>query len=130
NDPKKVGLDGGSRCGPAWLDDSNVDWGQGLKQLREWLHANARGRQVRLGYFGTIPPEAYGVSQVPMNDEDLLNGNSPGLYAVSAHIVASTPAVAFQARGSGAEWLRERRPVAIVGHAYYIFAVPGRGSSP
>src|SRR5262249_9205015 len=25
DEPGKIGLDGGSRCGPAWLDDSNVD---------------------------------------------------------------------------------------------------------
>jgi len=65
-----------------------------------------------------------------MTDEDLLNGNSPGLYAVSAHIVASTPAVAFQARGRGAEWLRERQPVAIVGHAFYVFDIPERKPTP
>lgn len=130
DEPAKVGLDGGSRCGPSWLDDSNVDWGQGLKQLKQWLDRNAAGRQVRLGYFGTIPPEAYGIQQIPMSDEDLLYGKSPGLYAVSAHIVASTPAVAFRARGSGAEWLRRTRPVAIVGHAYYIFDIPERRSVP
>jgi len=130
DDPKKLGFDGGSRCGPTWLDDSNVDWGQGLKQLKDWLDRNAGGRQVRLGYFGTIPPEAYGIRQVPMSDEDLLTGNSAGLYAVSAHIVASTPAVALQARGSGAEWLRRTPPVAIVGHAFYIFDIPERRPTP
>ena len=127
--PRSIGWDGGSRCGPAWLDDSNVDWGQGLKQLKLWLDRNAPGRHIRLGYFGTIPPEAYGISYSPMSDDDLLNGTAPGVYAVSAHIVASTPAVAKQARGGGAEWLRATAPVAIVGHAYYIFDVRGTGSA-
>jgi hypothetical protein len=126
-DPRSIGWDGGSRCGPAWLDDSNVDWGQGLKQLKVWLDRNAPGRHIRLGYFGSIPPEAYGISYSPMSDDDLVNGTAPGLYAVSAHIVASTPAVAKQARGGGAEWLRATRPVAIVGHAFYIFDVRGAG---
>jgi hypothetical protein len=130
DEPTKLGLDGGSRCGPTWLDDSNVDWGQGLKQLKTWLDRNAAGRQVRLGYFGTIPPEAYGIHQVPMSDDDILYGKTPGLYAVSAHIVASTPAVALRARGGGAEWLRRTRPVAIVGHAYYIFDIPERRPTP
>jgi hypothetical protein len=31
---REIGFDGGTACGPLWLDDSNVDWGQGLKQLR------------------------------------------------------------------------------------------------
>src|SRR5258705_1600713 len=26
--PRAISLDGGTRCGPLWLDDSNVDWGQ------------------------------------------------------------------------------------------------------
>src|SRR5207245_640148 len=25
-DPSRIGLDGGTRCGPLWLEDSNVDW--------------------------------------------------------------------------------------------------------
>lgn len=41
------------------LSDSNVDWGQGLKQVRAWVAARPRdGRAVRLGYFGnsaTVP---------------------------------------------------------------------------
>jgi hypothetical protein len=58
----RVGIDGGTRCGPQWLDDSNVDWGQGLKQLKDWLDHHAGGRNIRLAYFGTILPEAYGVA--------------------------------------------------------------------
>jgi hypothetical protein len=119
--PRDIGLDGGSRCGPRWLDDSNVDWGQGLKQLRQWVDAHARGSTLRLGYFGTVPPQLYGIDYVPMSDADLLRGAEAGIYAVSAHIVASTPAVARRGAGSGAEWLRATKPSAIVGHAYYIF---------
>ena len=44
----QIGLDGGSRCGPLWLDDSNVDWGQGLKQLRTWLQARGETRALSL----------------------------------------------------------------------------------
>ena len=43
-EPGQIGLDGGSRCGTLWLDDSNVDWGQGLKQLKTWLDVHAPGR--------------------------------------------------------------------------------------
>jgi hypothetical protein len=53
---RQIGFDGGTACGPLWLDDSNVDWGQGLKQLKIWLDKNAHGRSFQLGYFGTYPP--------------------------------------------------------------------------
>jgi hypothetical protein len=101
-----------------------VDWGQSLKQLKTWLDQNEKGRTVRLGYFGTLPPENYGIKFEMLNDEDLLNGNRPGLYAVSSHIIALTPAIAYKSLGRGAEWLRTTRPVSVVGHAYYIFEIP------
>jgi hypothetical protein len=40
DEPGRIGRDGGSRCGTRWLDDSNVDWGQGLRQLMDWTEAN------------------------------------------------------------------------------------------
>jgi hypothetical protein len=107
-----------------------VDWGQGLRQLKAWLDENANDRTVRLGQFGLFPPEAYGIEFERVTDSDLLTGSRPGLYAISAHIVASTPAIAKRLRGSGAEWLRDSEPVAVVGHAYYVFDVPGTTGEP
>jgi hypothetical protein len=97
---------GGPRNGPHWLDDSNVDWGQGLKQLKEYM----KDRPFRFAYFGSFPPTAYGLKAEPFE----LNGNpGPGLYAVSAHFVAR----------ESAEWLKH--PSAIVGHAIYIYDIGG-----
>jgi hypothetical protein len=117
--PGQIGLDGGSRCGPAWLDDSNVDWGQGLKQLKTWLGRNAAGRQVKLAMSFSFPPEAYGINCQRLKVDDLVREPGPGLYAVSAHLVARIPAL------SGAsDWLQRMQPVAIVGHALYIYDIP------
>jgi len=46
--------------GTRYLADSNTDWGQGLPALRDWMTANGVAA-VRLGYFGTDRPEAYGI---------------------------------------------------------------------
>jgi Dolichyl-phosphate-mannose-protein mannosyltransferase len=110
-DPTRIGIDGGTACGPQWLDDSNVDWGQSLKQLKSWLDAHAPGQQVRLAYFGSFSAKPYGIQAEEL--AELPESPPPGLYAVSAHLVA---------RFSGElEWLR--RPTAIVGHAMYIFDI-------
>ena len=101
---------GGWRGGPSWLDDSNVDWGQGIKQLKAWADLHAPGRKIKLAYFGSFPPTAYGLNAEPL--EDLMMAPAPGLYAVSAHFVARTPA----------EWLR-RPPTAIVGHSIYVYDI-------
>ncbi len=69
--PGAIGLDGGTRCGPLWLDDSNVDWGQSLKQAKEWVDRNAKGERLHLAYFGSFPPAAYGINAVPVGPEQL-----------------------------------------------------------
>jgi hypothetical protein len=121
DDPAKIGLDGGSRCGTSWLDQSNVDWGQSLKQLRAWLDKNAAGKRV---YYGnsvavSFPPEAYGIQTRPTDYADVMSGTKPGIYAVSAQLVARAQNVP-----GGGWWLRQTQPMAIVGHAIYIFDVP------
>ncbi len=118
SEPGRLGLDGGSRCGTAWLDDSNVDWGQGLKQLKAWLDRNAPGRHVKLAIATQFPPEAYGINFQRLQDADLAKEPGPGLYAVSAHLVARMPAFGYPA-----DWLQRIRPVAMVGHAIYVYDI-------
>jgi hypothetical protein len=119
--PGQIGWDGGTRCGPLWLDDSNVDWGQAFKQLRSWLDLHAKGRPVRIPHFGGYPLEGYGIRSEKTAPDDLLTAvPAPGLYAVSAHYVARIPALGRPVNGT---WLRNMTPVAIVGHAIYIYDV-------
>jgi hypothetical protein len=97
-------------AGKLMLDDSNVDWVQGLKQLRDWPDTNAKGRPVRLAYFGSYPPTGYIPNAQPLDPAELKSDSPRGLYAVSAHFVARTPEIA------------RMKPTAIVGHAIYIYA--------
>jgi hypothetical protein len=112
--PAKIGWDGGTACGPRWLDDSNVDWGQGLVQLSAWLKAHPDTRTLRMAYFGSFPPEGYGIASEPavIREDDQLP--APGLYAISANRVARI----------GDAWPAATTPTAIVGHALYIYDIP------
>jgi hypothetical protein len=114
--PGGMGLDGGTRCGPLWLDDSNVDWGQSLKQVKEWVDWNAKGERVHLAYFGSFPPAAYGLDVVPVGPEQLAQDPEAGIYVVSAHFVARAPAA----------WLRT--PTEIIGHSMYVYRIGVRQS--
>ena len=58
---------GGPANGYRLLADSNLDWGQDLKGLAEWLPAHGIAH-AKLSYFGTADPEFY---RVPV---DLLPG--------------------------------------------------------
>jgi hypothetical protein len=111
-EPGRTGLDGGTRCGPQWLDDSNVDWGQGLKQLRGWLEGHGIRGPIRFAYFGSFPPAGYGIAFTPADPEAEA---APGVYAVSAHYVPRLAA-------AGA-WVGSVEPTAIVGHAIYVYVV-------
>jgi hypothetical protein len=130
-DPRQIGLDGGSRCGPLWLDDSNVDWGQGLKQLKVWKDQHVRGRTLYLAYYGSFPPESYGMSDEKMRMRDLMRDPAPGLYVVSAHFVAHAPALGEKLGNGAGQWLRRTPPVAIIGHSFYVYDIPqGSAATP
>jgi hypothetical protein len=109
-DGQSPGLDGGSRCGPLWLDDSNVDWGQGLKQLKIWLDAHAAGRPVHLLYHGSFPPEKYGIQAT---EAPPVPNAKPELYVISGHYLARL--------GVTEERVRTTKPLAIVGHSLWVF---------
>jgi hypothetical protein len=113
-DPRQVGLDG----------DSNVDWGQGLKQLKAWMDQHAGGRTIHLGYHGSFPPEGYGVSHEKIGMPDLVGNPAPGLYVFSAHLVARIPALAKKLGSDAGQWLRLTPPTAIVGHSLYVYDIP------
>jgi hypothetical protein len=115
--PGQVGLDGGTRCGPLWLEDSNVDWGQGLKQLKAWLDRNGKGRTVKLAYSGSVRPADYGIHAEDLGGAPLVGIPAPGLYAISAHYIA---------HNGVSQWPHNTPPTAIVGHAIYIFDIPPR----
>jgi hypothetical protein len=121
--PGEIGLDGGTRCGPAWLDDSNVEWGGGLKQLRLWLGRHAAGRTPTLATFTSFPPEAYGIHYQRLEGYELAVEPTPGLYVVSAHLVARIPAFP-----RASDWLRRIQPIAIVGHSLYVYDIPPTAS--
>jgi len=52
---------GGSRNGYHWLGDSNLDWGQDLKELKRFMVQRGIDR-VQLSYFGTADPAHYGIA--------------------------------------------------------------------
>jgi hypothetical protein len=120
----QIGFDGGTACGPLWLADSNVDWGEGLKQLRTWLDQNAQNRSFQLGYFGLYPPDAYGISYQGLNVPELMRGPKPGLYVLSAHLVAFLPAIGAKVPPGYGQWMRRLAPTAIIGHSFYVYDIP------
>jgi 4-amino-4-deoxy-L-arabinose transferase-like glycosyltransferase len=92
---------GGPSHGAAWLNDSNLDWGQDLARVSARLRAHGEERGTTVAYFGGADP-AYYLPKARLFDgaRDPL---SPGRYAVSEFIRCCGPeAMAFHGDRAGA----------------------------
>jgi hypothetical protein len=105
-----------------WLaiSDSNIDWGQGLKQVRRWLDDHPEqtaGRTVWLGYFGN--PEGRSVPYYLGNRARELQETDPaptsGLLVVSPVWVAGVYGTEQYA------FLRPVAPDAVIGHSMLVY---------
>jgi hypothetical protein len=95
-----------------------------LKQLRTWLDQNAYGQTVHLFYFGTFPPQAYGIHFENVDISQAMASPPPGLYVISADFVGVLPALGERDHSGGGQWLRSTPPTAIVGHSLYVYQIP------
>ncbi|HOU42413.1 MAG TPA: phospholipid carrier-dependent glycosyltransferase [Promineifilum sp.] len=125
---------GGPANGYRVLIDSNVDWGQDLLRLQQWM-AETGTASVRLGWFGTADPGYYGLAYeplpgigrdtffrlwwaLPFNPQQ----PEPGVYAISATSLWETPLRPEEKRVYA--WFRAHEPSARVGYSILIYDVP------
>ena len=97
-----------------YLADSNLDWGQGLPQLKEWM--NREGVEVvYLAYFGTDHPEAHGLrfqalpgyGRAGSPGGELIPADAPRhVVVVSANLLLGM----FLNEPDAYSWLRDRAP--------------------
>jgi hypothetical protein len=114
---------GGPAHGHEVLIDSNIDWGQDLLRLREYMDANSIDR-IALAYFGRVDPVIYGIRYTPLE-----RGVSHGKAVVSASFLMGRPY--FWILGGRLrwvpsrtyEWLQTQRPIARVG-SMFVFDLP------
>ncbi len=125
---------GGPDNGYRLLGDSNVDWGQDLRGLAEYLHERDAG-PVYLSYFGYGDPAYYGIEtislpawpppRVPPQDFHPLSP-APGLYAISVNNLIGLHLSNPDTFG----YFRAREPIAQIGHSIFIYEVPPTVDAP
>jgi hypothetical protein len=119
---------GGPSRGLRYLSDSNLDWGQDIETLGQWLARREPPRRLYLAYFGTADPRAYGVRYWPapnscphsapwVPDPEPVSGRD--LLAISAMNLQG----AFFGDPDAYAWVRARRPVAVLGYSIWIFDI-------
>jgi len=112
-------LVGGPGNGYKYLVDSNLDWGQDLKNLKKYM--DTRGiQQLYLSYFGTADAAYYGVNFLPMPNHPPAPDASPAYYAISATSLQNV----YAQEARSAHWLAQYRPVDKVGYSIFIYKLP------
>ncbi len=122
--PYFIQIAGGWRGGIRWLDDSSIDWGQSLLELREYL-AKRSIRDYTLCTAGNADiGEFYGLKAGVVWLDKLLEP-PPGVLIMSSHCVARMTAFLEQRFGDGPQnWLAHVAPEDVIGHTYYVYEIP------
>ncbi len=133
---------GGSKNGWRLLVDSNLDWGQDLKRLAQWLRENPTPG-LKLSYFGSADPAYYGIES-----EALPGYSSPHAPRITREIrpgdILAVSATNLQgvylepADRALMERVRALGPIARVGYSIFVYrsdfswppAEPGSAAAP
>lgn len=125
-------LAGGPGRGEAWLNDSNLDWGQDLARLGLEMRRRGEEASLTVAYFGGDEP-AYRLPRARVFEPTRPDA-PPGLYAVSSFLLCCGPeTLAFHGDVAGARGLarlraqlRERgMPSGRVGYSIHLFRISG-----
>jgi len=104
-----IGPDNGHK----YLLDSNLDWGQDLKGLKNYMEENGID-EIKLGYWGEDDIEKRGIKYSAVNCYP-----EPGLIAVSANNLYGL----WEERSFCLEWLRDYEPIDKIGYSIFIYNI-------
>ncbi len=118
-------LGGGPVNGYHVLVDSNYDWGQDLGQLAK-IQRELKLEPLQFCYFGSTPPEAYGIRYTPVKSLGVLNdapqGNmlAPGYFAISVTDLQAGKVYADM----DYSFLKNVKPITRAGKTIFIYQLP------
>jgi hypothetical protein len=112
---------GGPENGYKYLVDSNLDWGQDLKNLRAYMDENGL-EKIYLAYFGSAHIDYYGIETlpVPADKPEGLNSSPSEVYAISATYLQG----GYLGDTEAFSWLRQNEPFAKIGYSIFLYRLP------
>ena len=117
-------LAGGPSNGYRHLIDSNIDHGQELKDLKNYMSQHGISK-VQLAYFGHVWPQLYGIDFEPLGQQP-----KPGVIAISASFLQGQPYLLtylpqpFFVPLDYYQAMRRYTPVDQIGYSLFIYRVP------
>lgn len=122
-------ISGGPLNGGNILIDSNIDWGQDLIRLHQWMQENNE-THLNLSWFGIADPNYYNIAYTPLpgfphhlelwwNVPFDRQNPQPGLYAISVSNLGELPLRTEEKTVFA--WFRTHPPDARIGYSIYIY---------
>jgi 4-amino-4-deoxy-L-arabinose transferase-like glycosyltransferase len=107
--------------------DSNLDWGQGLLELRRYMRANGIER-VYLSYFGSALPAGYGIDHLPLASYFPLPvvDRTEGEAEPTVLVVSATNLHGGYLLNDPFGPLRDVQPDAVLGHTMFVYHMTER----
>ncbi|MBE9527866.1 MAG: glycosyltransferase family 39 protein [Proteobacteria bacterium] len=109
--------------GYKYLVDSNLDWGQDLPALKEFM-VERDIKRIKLAYFGFSDPKQYGIEYdylpsyyMPMTEGAGGDIELEGWFAISATMLQGV----YLPNRDMYRFFREREPEAVLGHSIFIY---------
>ncbi|MHB1423819.1 MAG: ArnT family glycosyltransferase [Gemmataceae bacterium] len=134
-------LAGGPNHGHDYLLDSNIDWGQDLLFLKQWLNDHPEAYPLGLAHFNFVDPSVVGITEyflpqtgnrgsVINSDELLKIGPRPGYFAIDVNFLRGTSFIAPNGKGEinavgmhAYEYFQHFQPIAKAGYSIYIYHI-------
>jgi hypothetical protein len=132
---------GGSDNGHNHLVDSNIDWGQDLLYLKQWIQTHPEAGQIGLAYYNLIDARILGINfDLPPSgatgifpDDRRYTrsiGPRPGYYAVSVNFLRGVPFCTADGRGGFRRipsftysYFLQFNPIAKAGYSIFIYHI-------
>lgn len=114
---------GGPRNGHHHLLNSNIDWGQDLLFLNDWIEKHPEAKPFHLCYYGYFDPQYLDIDYPlpPINEkQDPGFQPSPGWYAISVNYLKG---YGWRQPKNGYTYFQKYEPVATAGYSIYIFHI-------
>jgi hypothetical protein len=118
---------GGSNRGYLYFVDSNLDWGQDIKTLADYLKKKGNP-PIILSYFGASRPEYYHIKYSPLGTYmyKLFNGTSENICEMKDILIAvsatNLQGVYYPDKQTFA-WLKERKPEFVAGYSIFLYNI-------
>lgn len=124
-------ISGGPENGWRLLGFSNIDWGQDLLEVDEWIkeHPECRPLRFELDYFD-VNGELFDLP--PASPPRLPTGSSyvDALPEETEYWIISVKKLYNLPNHPGLEYLQQLQPVDRIAYAYHVYKMPGKNSPP